>query len=107
MSTILLALNAHDRLQLATTIERLINLLDDLERDPDLEPDADGEPTLGFPDAHGRGAQPLDPRIALSDIELDDCDDEDGGDYEPNGDEADFDGGEDDMPGLIRGGQGA
>lgn len=42
MNTITLTLNPHDRLTLATTIERLINLLDD------LAPDADLEPSLGW-----------------------------------------------------------
>ena len=38
MSAITLTLNPRDRLTLTTTIERLINLLDDLDGDPDLEP---------------------------------------------------------------------
>lgn len=37
-SPILITVNPHDRLQLATTIEKLINILDDLEPDLDAEP---------------------------------------------------------------------
>lgn len=55
MNTITLTLNPHDRTVLATTIERLINMLDD------LEPDADLEPSLGWtergPDALANGSQ--------------------------------------------------
>lgn len=39
--------NSSNRLELATTIERLINMLDDLDGDPDLEDGADAEPALG------------------------------------------------------------
>jgi hypothetical protein len=86
MSTITLTINDRNRLELSTTIERLLNMLDDLEPDADLEPDCDGEPTLGFPDQHvGRGAVWLDPREACAD-----------GENEPeetdkNGDEGDYD----------------
>lgn len=45
MNTITLTLNPHDRLTLATTIERLINMLDD------LDPDVDLEPSLGWTDS--------------------------------------------------------
>lgn len=48
-----LTLNPHDRLQLSTTIEQLINMLDDLDPDADLEPDEDGEPWLGWPNGRG------------------------------------------------------
>jgi len=88
MTTITLTLNPHDRLTLATTIERLINLLDA------LEPDADLEPSLGWtvrgPDALANGSQ-------------DDRED-DGDDLEPNGDETDYDGGECDPDLFIWGG---
>jgi hypothetical protein len=36
---------------LESEIERLIDLLDTIDEDTDLEPDADGEPWLGAPDA--------------------------------------------------------
>lgn len=160
----------NDRLSISTTIERLIDMLDMLEPDPDLEPwlgsgddregdcedegadngddefslgwseegslvgnlsagsygmegelepeigwtedvdqvrrleRADGwmvddsEPDLGWAESHGRGI--TGEQNCIDDREHDD-------ERQPNGDEADFDGGEDDMPGLIRGGQGA
>lgn len=85
---ITLTLNPHDRLTLATTIERLINMLDDLEPDEDLEP------SLGWtergPDALANGLQ-------------DDRED-DGDDLEPTGDESDYDGGECDGDVFIWGG---
>lgn len=59
MNTITLTLNPHDRLTLATTIERLINMLDD------LEPDADLEPVNGWSETAGAGiieAQATDDR---------------------------------------------
>lgn len=37
-ATITLTVNPRDRITLTTTIERLINLLDEMEPDPDLEP---------------------------------------------------------------------
>lgn len=46
-----LILDARDRVSIATTIERLIGVLDALDPDPDLEPDADSEPWLGWRDA--------------------------------------------------------
>ena len=36
------------RQNIEATIERLLVLLDTLDGDPDLEPDADGEPSLGW-----------------------------------------------------------
>lgn len=41
-TTIFLALDPRDRLQIATTIERLINLLDEIDGDPDFEPSLSG-----------------------------------------------------------------
>lgn len=38
----------NDRTSIATSIEKLINMLDELSPDPDLEPDLDGEPLLGW-----------------------------------------------------------
>lgn len=69
---ITLTLNPHDRTVLATTIERLINMLDD------LEPDADLEPSLGWtdcgPDALANGLQ--DDREEECEDEGAQCDDE-------------------------------
>lgn len=45
----------HDRVAIATSIERLIDLLDALEGDPDLEPDDDDEPCLGAPEQVQQG----------------------------------------------------
>lgn len=41
-NTINVTLNPRDRLELSTTIENLINMLDDLDGDPDLEPSLAG-----------------------------------------------------------------
>lgn len=60
----------------------LIDALDFLARDPDLEPNGDDEPSLGWPMGHGlsqlRTDMPHD-----DDREQDDADYEDGGDDEP------------------------
>lgn len=75
MSTIVLKLNPHDRTVLATTIEKLIDLLDA------IEPDADLEPWLGAPECtagHGRhqtGSQERAWRIPANDDREDDGDD--------------------------------
>jgi hypothetical protein len=45
-----LTIDKRDRQSIATTIERLINMLDDLEDDPDLEPSEDSEASLGWTD---------------------------------------------------------
>lgn len=58
-----LTLDPKDRLQLSTTIEQLINMLDDLGPDADLEPDLDGEPWLGWTE-RGQGASDDDDREA-------------------------------------------
>lgn len=63
--------------QLLGEAERLIAMLDTLDGDTDLEPDADAEPSLA-----GFG---LDPSGG-DDRELDDADDEAGGDDEPDTD---------------------
>lgn len=47
---IFLTLDPKDRVTLATTIERLIGLLDDMECDPDLEEPGDLEPNIGWPE---------------------------------------------------------
>jgi hypothetical protein len=71
-NTITLTLNPRDRLTLATTIERLINLLDHLEPDVDLEEGGDLEPSLGWND---RGPQALVKGVAHDDRE-EECEDE-------------------------------
>jgi hypothetical protein len=98
-SPILITVNPRDRLQLATTIERLVNLLDDMDGDPDLEPylaglhmgghtddregdeacyagDADLEPSLGWTSSGHFGKEM--PLIFGPDLEADDIDDEPG-----------------------------
>lgn len=65
--TVFLTVSERNRVGLATSIERLIDLLDSLEADPDLEPDVgDYEPSIG-----GNGLN----HLAL-DCELDESDDE-------------------------------
>ena len=57
-------------------VEQLIALLDLLDGDPDLEDNGDSEPSIdSAPQCIGNGC--------LEDLELDDCDDEEGGDEEP------------------------
>lgn len=73
VSAITLTLNPRDRLTLSTTIERLINMLDELEPDADLEDDADGEPSLGWTQ---RGPGALGSGRILEDLELDTADEE-------------------------------
>jgi hypothetical protein len=60
-----------DRQSIATSIEKLINMLDDLEPDPDLEESADEENSLGWPE-RGPRADGCD----SADRELDESDDE-------------------------------
>ncbi|MBZ9859726.1 hypothetical protein [Mesorhizobium sp. CA12] len=94
METIQLSLNPRDRLELSTTIENLINMLDALEPDPDLEP------SVGWAENAGKGiteGQNLDDRESNvagdghyipgrygsgSELELDNSDYEDGTDAE-------------------------
>ena len=64
-------------------IERLIEILDTLDPEPDLEDTADDEPWLGAPDARPGSWSGLYPE-GNDDRELEDCDDEDGGDDEPS-----------------------
>ncbi|CAN7583886.1 hypothetical protein [Rhizobium leguminosarum] len=81
-------LQSRDRLE--AQIEALIGLLDLLDDDPDLEPDNDNEPSLGAPEQHVSQAHWYSPVSAdQSDLEIEDENDEDGGDTEPNGDEID------------------
>jgi hypothetical protein len=60
----------NSRAAIAGAIEMLIDRLDALDPDSDLEPNADGEPWLGWPDEHqGKGAVWLDKR-AGDDLEI-------------------------------------
>lgn len=45
-----LTIDRRDRTAIATTVERLINMLDDMEGDPDLEEPGDLEPNIGWPE---------------------------------------------------------
>ncbi|TRC92179.1 hypothetical protein FJV76_32280 [Mesorhizobium sp. WSM4303] len=83
--TLTLIIDRSSRKSLATSIEALIDMLDDLSPDPDLEETADDEPWLGWPT---RGPQTLHSPFhegrgsVYDDRELDDSDDEEGGDDE-------------------------
>ncbi|EJC66114.1 hypothetical protein Rleg5DRAFT_1821 [Rhizobium leguminosarum bv. viciae WSM1455] len=74
---------------LETYIEELIDLLDLLDGDENLEPDNDNEPSLGAPEhvTQTHWYMPVDSE--QTDLEIEDENDEDGGDAEPNGDELD------------------
>ncbi|TPN53979.1 hypothetical protein [Mesorhizobium sp. B1-1-7] len=73
--TIFLAMTPTLRLQLATTIESLIALLDEIDGDSDVEATGDDEPSLGWNAAGQPGF--------TEDVEFDTGDDEDGHDREP------------------------
>jgi hypothetical protein len=101
------------RREAAKAVESLLAFLDLTDGDPDLEPslgqtaytndpatvdvegdDSDKEPSLGWTAAVKQAGQHW--HGELQDSELDDCDKEDSGDTEPNGDERDHSGAEDD-----------
>ena len=79
-----------NRPDLEALIEAAITRLDDLDPDPDLEdggddePDGDGEPQLGAPEAHTGSWAGLALEAYSDDRESDGADDEDGADREPN-----------------------
>lgn len=73
-----------NRLALEALIQAAIDRLDDLDPDPDLEEEPDGEPILGAPEARAGSWNGLRPEAFTDDRELDDADDEDGGDDEPS-----------------------
>ncbi|MER8654398.1 hypothetical protein [Mesorhizobium sp. M0847] len=83
---IFLTVAENDRLAIATSIERLIDLLDAMQPDPDLEDDADDEPSLGS--------------LSLGSYQAGTTDDREGddSDYEDGGDDEDSDPGEDSDP---------
>lgn len=70
-------------------IEELIALLDLLDGDENLEPDNDNEPSLGAPEHVTQTHWYMPVGSEQSDLEVEDENDEDGGDTEPNGDELD------------------
>ena len=72
-----------NRPDLEALIEAAIARLDEIEPDPDLEPDDDGEPQLGAPEARAGSWNGLYPVAFTDDREADDSDLEDGGDDEP------------------------
>lgn len=80
--------NERSRVSIATSIERLIDMLDAMDVNPDDEDGGDDEPYLGWFEAHcGRGhiqSSEFSGRADTVDLELDDSDLEDGGDLEPN-----------------------
>lgn len=69
------------RKQIEETIEHLLSVLDQFDGDENLEDDGNDEPSLGW----GAGGHPDRIRnpVGADDLELDDADDEDGGDLEP------------------------
>jgi hypothetical protein len=68
---------------LSDQMNALISVLDRMDSDPDLEPNGDEEPSLGWPLGHG--VSQLRPDMAHDDDrEQDDTDAEDGGDDEPS-----------------------
>lgn len=58
------------RRQIEDQIEFLLDLLDFADPDADLEPDADGEPWLGWPDGRGHHLNPGDDREDDADFEV-------------------------------------
>ncbi|MEH7869707.1 hypothetical protein V7795_21505 [Rhizobium laguerreae] len=90
------------RRTLEDQIEKLIEILDSIDGDPDFEADNDNEPWLGAPE-HVIQTQWYFPVSAeICDTELEDENDEDGGDTEPNGDELDASFTEDDAGGFCQ-----
>ncbi len=72
-------------------VEMLVALLDTLDGDENLE-DSDEDAQVDDERCDERDSGDDEPWLGSgNDCELDDSDDEDGGDYEPNGDERDFD----------------
>ncbi|MBY5606245.1 hypothetical protein HFO50_34925 [Rhizobium leguminosarum] len=70
-------------------IEELITMLDLLDGDENLEPDNDNEPSLGAPEHVTQTHWYMPVGSEQTDLEIEDENDEDGGDTEPNGDELD------------------
>ncbi|MGO8180340.1 hypothetical protein [Rhizobium leguminosarum] len=74
---------------LETYIEELIAMLDLLDGDENLEPDNDNEPSLGAPEHVTQTHWYMPVGSEQTDLEIEDENDEEGGDAEPNGDELD------------------
>ncbi|TBZ00413.1 hypothetical protein E0H49_15825 [Rhizobium leguminosarum bv. viciae] len=83
-------------------IEDLIALLDRLDGDENLEPDNDNEPSLGAPEHVIQTHWYMPVGLEQTDLEVEDENDEDGGDAEPDGDELDTSFTEDDAGGLCQ-----
>ncbi|MBY5357296.1 hypothetical protein HFO94_27845 [Rhizobium leguminosarum] len=77
------------RMNLEICVEKLIALLDIMDGDENLEPDNDNEPSLGAPEHVTQTHWYLPVGLEQTDLEIEDENDEDGGDAEPNGDELD------------------
>lgn len=87
-ATLTLPLTPMARRQIEDTIERLLALLDQADGDADLEPDNDDEPSLGW--TYRFDGAPVSPAAdGGDDRELEDENDEDGGDDEVSDTEAD------------------
>jgi len=93
-------LQSRDRIE--AQIEALIGLLDLMDVDPDLEPDNDNEPSLGAPEHVTQTHWYMPAGSEHADLEMEDENDEDGGDTEPNGDELDTSFTQDDAGGFCR-----
>ncbi|MGO8104909.1 hypothetical protein AB9F46_31460 [Rhizobium leguminosarum] len=93
-------LQSRDRIE--AQIEALIGLLDLMDDDPDLEPDNDNEPILGAPEHVTQTHWYMPVGSEQADLEIEDENDEDGGDTEPNGDELDASFTEDDAGGFCQ-----
>lgn len=87
----LAALDRTVRRHIEGEIERLIAMLDLLDTDPDLEPDNDNEPWLGWPEGIG---VPKECSASGDDREVEDENDEESDPCEFNGDEQDYNGDE-------------
>lgn len=86
MIVVLAQVGVRTRKQIEAHVEMLISFLDVQDGDENLEDDGNEEPILGWP-AHG--PQALSKVMDNDDREVEDENDEDGGDTEMNGDELD------------------
>ncbi|MBY5743533.1 hypothetical protein HFO28_07990 [Rhizobium leguminosarum] len=77
------------RANIEACIEDLIGILDFMDGDENLEPDNDNEPSLGAPEHVAQMHWYMPVGSEQTDLEVEDENDEDGGDTEPNGDEVD------------------
>ncbi|MBY5440485.1 hypothetical protein [Rhizobium leguminosarum] len=77
------------RANIEACIEDLIGILDFMDGDENLEPDNDNEPSLGAPEHVTQTHWYMPVGSEQADLEIEDENDEDGGDTEPNGDEVD------------------